>query len=89
LLLRLNQRLLELPPGVDVAEFVRFDSKPPQVAIEEAPLVASKTTLATLRGRYVATHSGAHEKTTLKTAETHFKHLAATLGERFPLVESV
>src|SRR3954451_7466940 len=27
LLLRLDQRLIELPPGVDIAEFVRFDGK--------------------------------------------------------------
>ena len=35
-----------------------------------------------LRDRYLSTHSGAHEKTTLKTAGTHFKHLVATLEVR-------
>src|SRR5947209_1168645 len=29
LLLRLRQRLIELPPGVDIVAFLRFDGKPP------------------------------------------------------------
>jgi hypothetical protein len=29
LLMRLNQRLIELPPGIDVVKFVQFDGKPP------------------------------------------------------------
>jgi integrase len=40
-----------------------------------------------IRDRFLATHAGAHEKNTLYTAGIHFKHLIATLGERFPLAE--
>ena len=29
LLLRLKQRLIELPPGVGIVDFVRYDGKPP------------------------------------------------------------
>src|SRR5687768_13694163 len=85
LLLRLEQRLIELPPGVDVVDFVKFDGKAPSSGGTDAAPVAKNATLATLRDRYLATHSGAHEKTTLKTAGTHFRHLIATLGEKFAL----
>lgn len=87
LLLRLEQRLIELPPGVDIAEFVRFDGKAPDRGGDSGPPVAKDATLATLRDRYLTTHAGAHEKTTLRTAGTHFKHLLATLGEKFPLAD--
>jgi integrase len=87
LLLRLEQRLIELPPGIDVAEFVRFDGKLPNQSGDELSPVARKSTLATLRDRYLSTHAGAHEKTTLKTAGTHFRHLIATLGDKFPLAD--
>lgn len=39
LLLRLEQRLIELPPEVDIAEFVRFDGKPPPGAVTPARLL--------------------------------------------------
>lgn len=87
LLLRLSQRLIELPAGVDIVDYLRFDGKPaPAVGIGNAP-VTKETTLAQLRDRFRAVHSGAHEKNTLYTAQIHFKHLAATLGEKFPLAE--
>src|SRR3954470_19600821 len=59
LLLRLEQRLIELPPGTDIAEFVRFDGKAPARGGESGPPVAKNATLATLRDRYLATHVGA------------------------------
>jgi hypothetical protein len=36
LLLRLNQRLIELPPGIGIVEYVRHDGKPP-VGTEAIP----------------------------------------------------
>lgn len=84
LLLRLEQRLIELPAGVDIVEFVRFDGRPPGrdgAATGPAP----RTTLAALRERYLATHAGALEPNTLYTAGIHFQHLVATLGEKFSL----
>ena len=46
-------------------------------------------TLATLRDRYLDTHrNGSLEKSTLEGIELHFKHLAGTLGERFPVEDS-
>jgi hypothetical protein len=56
-LLGLSQRMIVIPPGMGVAEFVRFDGKPP--APDVATPVARNATLATLRDRYLATHGGA------------------------------
>jgi integrase len=84
LLMRIKQGLLELPPGVEIAEFVLHDGKPPAAAI---PVAASRKvlTLATLRDRFLATRATGREKSTLYTAGIHFNHLVDTLGERFPL----
>ena len=84
LLLRLKQRLIELPPGVDITDFLQHDGKPS----ESAPAAPrGNTPLVTLRDRFLAIHAGAHEKNTLYTARIHFNHLIATLGEKFPLPE--
>ncbi len=84
LLMRLKQGLIELPPGVDIAEFVQHDGKPPAPA---TPASASRKalTLAMLQDRYLATRAAGREKSTLYTDGIHFKHLTATLGEKFPL----
>lgn len=84
LLMRLKQGLIELPPGVGIAEFVQHDGKPPAPA---TPVSASRKalTLAALRDRYLATRATGREKSTLYTDRIHFKHLIATLGEQFPL----
>lgn len=84
LLLRLKQRLIELPPGMDIAAFLQHDGKPP----ESMPFTPrGNTLLVTLRDRFLATHVGAHEKNTLYTAGIHFKHMIATLGEKIALVD--
>jgi integrase len=89
LLLRLKQRLIELPPGVGIVDFVRYDGKPPASLVNpgSAAATAKTGTLAVLRDRFLATHASAHEADTLGTARTHFKHMAATLGDHFPLAE--
>ena len=72
LLLRLKQGLVELPPGVDIAEFVQHDGRrrrnrrpPPRVG--NAPS-------ATLRDRFLATHAARTRRTRLSTARIHFNH---------------
>ena len=84
LLMRIKQGLVELPPGVGIAEFVQHDGKP---AAAPAAAVSSKKklTLATLRDRYLATRATGREQSTLYTDRIHFKHPTATLGEQFPL----
>ncbi len=84
LLLRLKQRLIDLPPGVDITDFLRHDGRPP----ESAPAAPrGNAPLVTLRDRFLAAHAGAHEKNTLYTARIHFNHLIAALGEKFPPAE--
>jgi integrase len=89
LLLRLKQGLIKLPPGVDIVDFIEHDGKPPLPG-GTGPVtnpVNTNATLGTLRDRFLATQEGAQEKSSLKTARTHFKHVVATLGEGFPLAE--
>jgi len=82
-LMRLRQGLLKIPPNMDVTRFMEFDGKPP---LEEAPQESKDVTLAFLRDRYFETHgNGSLEQTTLDGIRIHFKHLAKTLGDRFPV----
>ena len=62
LLMRLKQRLIELPPGADIVEFVRHDGKPPLSlgAIPERQAL----TLTALRDRYLKTHRPSLERRT-------------------------
>jgi integrase len=82
-LMRLRQGLLNIPPSMDVTTFMEFDGKPPA---GEAPQESKNVTLAYLRDRYFETHgNGSLEQTTIDGIRIHFKHLAKTLGDRFPL----
>ncbi len=87
LLLCLKQRLIELPLGVGIVDFLRFDGKPPARAGDVATPVAKGVTLGGLRDCFLAAREGGREKSTLQTSRIHFKHLVATLGERYPLAE--
>lgn len=81
LLMRLKQKLLHLPPGMDIVAFVQFDGNPPQ-----EPVDGEIVTLGTLRDKYLDTHrNGSLEPSTIEGIELHFKHLIGTLGERFPI----
>ena len=81
LLMRLKQDLLHLPPGMDIVAFVEFDGNPPI-----RPTEGEFLTLAGLRDRYLETHrNGSLEQSTLEGIQLHFKHIIATLGERFPV----
>jgi hypothetical protein len=82
LLLRLKQKLLEVPAGVDIADFVRFDGRPP--AIAAAMPVTRAMILGELRDRFLAAREGGREASTQKTGRIHFQHLAATLCGRSP-----
>ena len=82
-LLRLKQRLLELPPGCDIVTFIESDGKPPsaeKVQQEERDTL----TLTDIRDRYLKVHGGGSlEETTLVGIKQHFKHWVKTLGSRF------
>ncbi len=84
-LLRLGQRLLAIPPGVDVVTFVRHGGRVPDSPTAPEP-PSQLATLRELRERYLATHSaGAMEESSLGTARIHLNHIATTLGGGFAL----
>jgi integrase len=81
-LMRLKQRLLSIPPGMDIVTFIQFDGKPPP----DSPATRDECTLAYLRDSYLDKHSnGTLEQTTLDGIGQHFRHWGDTLGERFPV----
>ncbi len=83
LLMRIKQGLLEVPPGVAIADFILFDGKPP---VDPALAARKQTTLGELADAYLETHgNGAIESNTLVTARIHLAHVQATLGKRFLL----
>jgi integrase len=88
LLMRLKQGWLELPLGIGIVEFLRFDGKPPAhadaLAEGDAPAMPCLT-LAAFRDSYFDTHRDSLEARTVDTAELHFKHLVRILGAGFPI----
>jgi integrase len=86
LLMRLKQRLIELPLGLDIVDFFQFDGNPP-ADLQEVPAESRELTLAGFRDRYLSTHSDSLEDRTIEGIGLHFKHLIAALGERFPIRE--
>jgi integrase len=83
LLRLLNQRLLTVPSGMDVATFLRHDGKPPDTTREGN---VPEITFAQFRDGYLKTiGNGSVENNTLYTSKIHLTHIANTLGERFPI----
>src|SRR5947209_10560610 len=79
LLLRLKQRLIELPPGVGIVDFVQYDGKPPASSCVDEMSVTngvtkSVATLTAFRDRYLATHRASLEPRTVDCIELHFRH---------------
>ena len=66
LLTRKEQRLVAIPVGFSILDYVRFDGRQ-----EETP-VAEKVTLANLRDRYLATREGSLEASTVRGIRLHF-----------------
>jgi integrase len=78
-LLRLEQNLLDLPPGADILTFVLSDGKQAEI-----PLHPKLISLQELIDRYVSACSvGAMEENSLYTLKLHLRHFVATLGKEF------
>jgi hypothetical protein len=88
LLMRLKQRLITLPDGVDVVSFVEHDGKPP-AAVPTLPAAPGQAvTLAHLKDRYLVTYgNGTIEANSLDTCRLHLWHFCRVLGEAFALGE--
>ncbi len=88
LLMRLKQRLIKVPAGVGIVDFLLFDGNPPAKGQGASKTTSpGKLTLGEFRDRYLATHKESLEERTLDTLRLHFKHLCAALGECFSLRE--
>jgi len=86
LLMRLKQRLIVLPDGVDIVTFVEHDGKPPSV--DAIPITRESITLGNARDRYIETLSGgAIEENSLSTIRMHLGHFVRTLGDKTILEE--
>ncbi|CAN5911964.1 hypothetical protein BH23PLA1_BH23PLA1_39750 [soil metagenome] len=77
----LKRGIVRLPAGMDVVAFMRHDGRPPEA---EAP-ARDGMTLGRLRDQYLEVHEHSLEESTLEGIRLHFRHLVATLGERFPI----
>ncbi|HET6325758.1 MAG TPA: tyrosine-type recombinase/integrase [Planctomycetaceae bacterium] len=78
LLYRLKQRLVEIPSGVSVVDFVQFDGKP-------AAPIHDAHSLGEFRDKYVDTHKASLEKTTLDGIDLHFGYFVEAWGDDFPI----
>jgi hypothetical protein len=78
-LFRLEQNLLELPPGADILTFVLSDGKQ-----AEKPTLPQLITLQDLIDRYSdACSVGAMEENSLNTTRMHLRHFVRTFGKEF------
>jgi integrase len=81
LLMRVKQRMLEVPLGCSIQEFILHEGKPPLDLNVAKP---RNITFDQLWDAYIKVYSnGAVEKNTLRTAKIHRKHLETTLGKSF------
>ena len=82
ILLRVEQNLLTIPPGVDVVAFVQNGGRVPETELVTPAVV----TFGSLRDKYLASHAnGAMEDSSISALRLHLKHIGETLGERFAL----
>ncbi|HUY87555.1 MAG TPA: site-specific integrase [Pirellulales bacterium] len=86
LLMRLKQGLISIPPATGIVDFLLYDGKS---APGPAPIEADSKaiTLARLREKYLATHEASLEPSTIATTRLHFRNVAKSLGEGFPVAE--
>ncbi len=84
LLMRIKQRLIDVPSGMDIVDFLICDGKPPE---QPRPSIPKEATFAELRDAYLRTYNnGTIEQNTLDTCKIHLSHFAATLGDSFPMI---
>lgn len=85
LIYRLKNRLVEIPSGVSVVDFIQFDGKPSLTPVPSTTASSGKTSLAELKDRYLATHKASLEQTTLNGILLHFKYFVNAWGAEYPI----
>jgi integrase len=86
LLMRLKQSLIDLPPGIDIVDFVQHDGKL-SARHQDLPGESQALTLLNFRDRYLSTHRESPEDRTVEGIELHFRHLCQALSDGFPIRE--
>jgi integrase len=85
LLMRIKQKLIRVPPGIAITDFVIRDGN---ITAAEVPVSPEPVLLKLLIEDYLAAHGvGSIEDSSLATVRMHLNHFLATLGERFPVQE--
>jgi integrase len=80
-LMRLKQKLVNLPPGCDIVTFIQNEGKPPEQVVIDA-VKRKELTLEALREAYFEAHEGTLEETSLEGMRLHFNHLSRILGPK-------
>jgi integrase len=84
LLRRIKQRLIQVPAGVAITDFVVAGGK--VTPVEEAAAPPEPTSYAAFREKYLDAHRhGAMEDNSFQTVAMHLRHFERTLGPKFPL----
>ena len=87
LLYRLKNRLVDIPSGISVIDFIQFDGKPAPAPVMPPTAAPGQTSLGQLRDRYLATNRASLEQTTLDGIELHFKYFVTAWGENYAISE--
>ncbi len=88
LLMRLKQKLIVLPEGMDIVTFIEHDGNPPDAGPTLPAAPRQVVTLAILKDRYLTTHgNGTIEANSLDTCRLHLTHFCRVLGDGLPLGE--
>src|SRR5438067_2294385 len=83
LLRRIKQKLIHVPAGVAITDFVVAGGE--VTPVEQAVAAATEpASFAALRQKYLDTHrGGAMEQNSMQTIEMHLRHFERTLGAGF------
>jgi WD40 repeat protein len=74
-LMRLKQRLLTLPDGIDIVTFLQHDGKPPDAGPTPGAAPGQTVTLGHLKDRYLVTYgNGTIEASSLDICKIHLGH---------------
>jgi hypothetical protein len=83
LLMRVKQKLIHVPPGVGITDFVQGDG---QVRPAEHPAL-EKLSFSAFRQKHLETARTGMEANSLATADMHLRHFERTLGAKFPVAD--